>query len=176
MNVIDNRIQVVIEVVGAKSARIFSEGHKRLLIRGPYYNGILGLPWIDKINCGKIILLAGGMGQAPALLIIKTLLKRDNDITAILAPGKIGNTFLESEIDNLKVKIHKVTSMRREGLPILNKNFSDPNEIKPDLIVSAGPDEQHYGIIAAMQAAGVNLPMAVTNNATMCWRGNMRQL
>jgi hypothetical protein len=40
--------------------------------------------------------------------------------------------------------------------------------LNPDLIISTGPDEQHYGIIAAMQAAGVNIPMAVTNNSTMC--------
>jgi hypothetical protein len=38
----------------------------------------------------------------------------------------------------------------------------------PELVVSAGPDDQHYGIISAMQAANVNIPMAATNNATMC--------
>jgi succinate dehydrogenase/fumarate reductase-like Fe-S protein len=37
-----------------------------------------------------------------------------------------------------------------------------------DLVVSAGPDEQHYGIINAMKTAGINIPMAATNNARMC--------
>jgi len=49
---------------------------------------------------------------------------------------------------------------------ILSRWFE--TEKMPDLVVSAGPDEQHYGIIAAMQAVGVNIPMAATNNATMC--------
>lgn len=167
MDVVDNKIEVIVEAIGPKSTRIFSPGHK-ILIRGPYYNGIFGQPWIDKMICGKIILLAGGMGQPPALSIVKALMKNNNEVTAILAPGKIGEIFVDEEIRSLGVSVHNVSSMRREGLPILNKVFSSPQEIRPALIVSAGPDEQHYGIISAMQAAGVNIPMAVTNNATMC--------
>jgi len=54
--------------------------------------------------------------------------------------------------------------LRRVGMSMLREWFS----LKPDVIVSAGPDEQHYGIIAAMQQAGLNIPMVATNNATMC--------
>lgn len=167
MDVVQNKIQVVIESIGPKSTRIFDSG-KKILIRGPYFNGIFGQPWIDKLNCGKIILLAGGMGQAPALPIIKSLFKNNNDITAILAPGRIGKVFLENDLLPLNLKVHKVSSLRREGLSLLNKMLSEAKQAMPDLIVSAGPDEQHYGVIAAMQAAGVDIPMAVTNNATMC--------
>jgi hypothetical protein len=60
--------------------------------------------------------------------------------------------------------VHSVSSLRQFGMPMLREWFS----LKPDLIVSAGPDEQHYGVIAAMQAAGVTVPMVATNNATMC--------
>jgi hypothetical protein len=67
----------------------------------------------------------------------------------------------------LGVTVHKVESLRRKGTGLLAAWLAD-GETRPDLIVSAGPDEQHHGVIAAMQTAGVNVPMAATNNATLC--------
>ncbi|MDF2572075.1 MAG: pyrK 1 [Sporomusa sp.] len=167
MKVSENKLQVVIETLGPKSSRLLADDNKQVLVRGPYYNGIFGQPWIDNVDNGKIVLIAGGMGQPPAVPITHKLLKKGNSVKAILAPGKIGKVFIAEELAALGVQVQEVASMRQFGMHALAEILADKDGL-PDLIVSAGPDDQHYGIIAAMQASGVNLPMAATNNTTMC--------
>ncbi len=164
MSVKENRLNVVIETIGPKSNRILAENNDKVVIRGPYWNGVLGQPWIDNLTYGKIILVAGGIGQAPALPLAVNLVKNTNQITAVLAPGKVGKIFIEEQLTELGVTVHIVPSLRKNGISMLNEGLSQ----KPDLVVSAGPDNQHYAIIRTMQAAGVNIPMVATNNATMC--------
>jgi len=164
MKVEGNTLQVGIESIGPKSIKILGSNNNKLIVRGPYYNGVLGGPWIDNITDGNIILVAGGIGQAPAFPLAAKLMSRSNEVMAMLAPGKVGKIFIDQELAKMGVQVHNVPSLRQIGMPMLREWF----DLKPDLIVSAGPDEQHYGVIAAMQAAGVNIPMVATNNATMC--------
>lgn len=163
MKVIDSEVYVVIEKIGPKSARLFSHNNE-LLVRAPYYNGIFGQPWIDKIMNGKILLIAGGMGQPPALPAAKKLSQNNNEIVALLAPGKAGKVFIDTELTRLGASVHNVISMRKNGMPLLQELLKE----KPDLIVSAGPDEQHYAIINVLQDQNIDIPMAATNNAPMC--------
>ncbi|WP_378955526.1 hypothetical protein [Pelosinus sp. sgz500959] len=164
MQVEGNTLQVAIETIGPKSTRILAENNTKLLVRGPYYNGVLGGPWIDNMTDGNIILVAGGIGQAPAFPLAKKLMTNHNQVRALLAPGKVGKVFIDKQLQEGGATVYTVSSLREFGIPMLREWFA----LKPDLIVSSGPDEQHYGLIAAMQDVGVNIPMAVTNNATMC--------
>ena len=164
MKVTGNSLQVGIETIGPKSMRIFAEENNKLIVRGPYYNGVLGGPWIDNITGGNIILIAGGIGQAPAFPLATQLMNRNNQVRAILAPGKVGSIFIDKELGKMGIQVYNVSSLRQFGMPLLKEWFA----ANPDLIVSAGPDQQHYGIISVMQDTGVNIPMVVTNNATMC--------
>ncbi|WP_094602817.1 Dihydroorotate dehydrogenase B (NAD(+)), electron transfer subunit [Sporomusa silvacetica DSM 10669] len=167
MKVIGNTIQVVVETIGPKSARLLTNDNKQVLVRGPYYNGIFGQPWIDNIDDGKILLIVGGIGQSPAIPIARQLVKKNNNIQAIVAPGKIGKVFIAGELIELGINVQEVASMRELGIRLLSEHLADSKKC-PELVVSSGPDDQHYGIIAAMHAARVSLPMAATNNATMC--------
>ncbi|CUH94077.1 hypothetical protein P22_0139 [Propionispora sp. 2/2-37] len=164
MDINDNKVQVAIEVVGSKSARLFSEGNRRVVVKGPYYNGIFGQPWVENLTGGKTLIVAGGIGQAPALPIIKQLVKNDNQVTAVLAPGRVKKIFIADSLQAIGVTVHSVSSMRRNGMDVLEALLPG----NPDLVVSAGPDEQHQAVIAAMQTVNLNIPMAATNNATMC--------
>ncbi len=167
MKVTGGDIQVVVEAVGPKSCRLLEAPNGAVLVRGPYYNGVLGQPWIDNITCGTILLIAGGMGQPPAVPIAARLTANRNQVTALLAPGKIGKVFIDQDLRAMGVTVHLVDSLRRTGSSLLAQWIAN-EEALPDLVVSAGPDDQHHGVIAVMQAAGVNLPMAATNNATLC--------
>ncbi len=164
MTIQGNTIQVAIETIGPKSKRILEENNTKLLLRGPYYNGVLGAPWIDNITDGNIILVAGGIGQAPAFPLALKLRENNNKVTALLAPGKVGKIFIVKALEELGITVQQVSSLRQYGMPMLGEWFA----CRPDLVVSAGPDEQHYGVIAAMQGARVNIPMVATNNARMC--------
>ena len=167
MRVIGSHLQVVVETIGPKSAHLLADNNNHVLVRGPYFNGIFSQPWIDNIVNGKILLITGGMGQPPALSIAHRLVKKNNDIKALVAPGRIGKVFIAGELTELGITVQEVASMRQFGMQALTELLTDSKEC-PELIVSAGPDEQHYGVIAAMQTAQINLPMAATNNATMC--------
>jgi hypothetical protein len=107
------------------------------------------------------------MGQPPAMPLAARLTGNGNAVTAVLAPGKIGRVFIADALRELGVDVYEVGSLRRSGLDYLGERIAT-RQARPDLVVSAGPDQQHFAVIAALQAAGVNIPMAVTNNATMC--------
>ncbi len=164
MKVQDSTLQVVIETIGPKSSRIIADNNTKLIVRGPYYNGVLGGPWIDNMTYGNILLVAGGIGQAPAFPLIAKLLSNHNKVMVLLAPGKVGKIFIDQEITKMGAQVHTVSSMRQFGMSLLQEWFT----LHPDLIVSAGPDSQHQGVIAAMKQQDVNIPMVATNNATMC--------
>jgi NAD(P)H-flavin reductase len=164
MKVSKNEIYVVVEKAGPKSARLFFNNNTEIIVRGPYYNGMFGQPWIDKIMNGKILLIAGGMGQPPALPAAIRLRQNNNKVTAILAPGKIEKIFIAEEFIKLGIESHPVLSMRKDGMPLFKELLKD----KPDLIVSAGPDEQHYAAVNILQDLALDIPMAATNNSPMC--------
>lgn len=164
MQVKGKTIGVAVETVGIKSTRFVQED-SHILVRGPYQNGVLGKPWIDNLKRGKILLVTGGIGQAPAVPIIETLFAGENEIEVIAAPGKIGELFLAEALAPQKLHLTAVESLRRSGYTLLQKRLqSEPF----DLVVSAGPDSQHSAVIAAMHEIGMDLPMAATNNAKMC--------
>lgn len=156
-------IWVMVETTGPKTQRILSSD--TLLVRGPYYNGILGQPWIDKITGGHIVLVAGGMGQPPALPIMRRLRYNNNRVTAILAPGRMGRIFISEEAAAMGVQVRCVTSLRQEGLALVQ----DIVRQEPvNLLVSCGPDAQHYSLLDVLRQCQADIPMAATNNATMC--------
>jgi dihydroorotate dehydrogenase electron transfer subunit len=167
MKVSGENVQVAVEGVGPKTNRLLAAENSDIIVRGPYYNGILGQPWIDNITYGTILIVAGGMGQPPAVPIAARLVENRNSVHALLAPGQVGRVFIDEELRQMGVNVDLVDSLRRSGYARLSDWLADKGR-RIDLVVSAGPDDQHHGVIAAMQAAGVNVPMAATNNSTMC--------
>lgn len=159
-----DEVTVIIEAVGAKSSRFILNKEDRISVRGPYSNGILGKPWLDNLKNGNVIVLAGGIGQAPATPILERLLKNENRISLIAAPGKTGKIFIDEFVDKAPLDFYPVSSLRGDGFQKMESLMAQP----VDLIVSAGPDAQHSGIVRKMCQMNVNLPMAATNNATMC--------
>ncbi|MDF2501086.1 MAG: pyrK 1 [Anaerosporomusa subterranea] len=164
MDVKNGVITLAIETIGPKSSRLFMQPQARALLRGPYLNGVFGQPWIDSTKYGTILAAVGGLGQSNALMLAKAVLANGNRATFVIAPGQAGSIFVADELQAMGVEVISVSSMRREGFAKLQELFSD----KVDLLLSAGPDDLHYGLIAAMHESGYNYPMAVTNNATMC--------
>lgn len=159
----DDKIVVVLEALGPKSRRV-TEEDQALIVRGPYKNGIFGLPWIEKLFYGKVLLVAGGMGQPPALPVAERLIKNYNKVTAIIAPGTAGFLNVE-EFQSAGVELLQVESLRSMGYACLADKLRADTW---DLLVSCGPDAQHFAVIDAVREAGADLPIAATNNSIMC--------
>lgn len=166
MGVRNHCLQIVIEAVGPKSTRVL-EWDGEITVRGPYSNGLFGQPWIDNTKSHNVVLITGGMGQPPAMPVARKLRSNNCTVTAIVAPGKTGDCFITPWLRELEIGVIEVPSLRQQGIPIFKNMLADIKN-RPDLVVSAGPDEQHYGVIAAMHDGKINLPMAATNNSTMC--------
>ena len=164
MAVEKNTVTVAVEVVGAKSARLFVDDGN-ISVRRPYYNGMFGKPWIDNVKESNILLVAGGIGQAPAFSVIHKLVANHNAITAIIAPGKVGKVFIAEKLRKQGVLVYDVDSLRKTGFILIKELLNDR---KIDLVISAGPDSQHRALINVFNDYGYNIPMAATNNATMC--------
>lgn len=162
----EDYIDVVIEAVGPKSARVLSPNQAALQLKGPYFNGVLGQPWIEELKYGTILLIAGGMGLPPAWPIARKLVEQNNQVIWLAAPGRFREVFLAEKARNLGIVVQEVPSLRRDGMKWLEEYLV--TESLPDLVVSSGPDEQHHGIINLMHQLELNLPLAVTNNAVMC--------
>jgi len=159
----DHQIVVVAEAVGIKSLRLVEED-QTVMLRGPYKNGIFGSPWIDKLTNGKVLLIAGGMGQPPALPVAEKLTRNYNKVTAIISAGTTG-FIVTQELQDMGVNIVTVDSLRRVGYHHFASLLAETDW---DLVVSCGPDAQHSKVIDAMRNIGCDLPMAATNNNVMC--------
>lgn len=164
MDVNQSRLTLAVEAIGPKSCRLFLPSDNRVLLRGPYTNGIFGQPWIETTKCGTIVAVVGGLGQANAIMLAKKIIANNNKAVFIVAPGRAKAIFVAEELRELGVEVITVNSMRQEGFTHLFKLMNH----QVDLLLSAGPDELHHAVIQQMQDAGYNYPMAVTNNATMC--------
>lgn len=157
-------VEFVIEEIGPKTVALCANQPDFIYVRGPYFNGILGKPWIDNLTYGKIILVAGGIGQAPALPILQHLRRQHNEIHVLLAPGRIQSTFLAAEAEPLAAQVAVVPSLRQAGFPLLRQWLCQSF----DLLVSCGPDQQHRAIIRLLEEEHYTMPLVVTNNATFC--------
>ncbi|MBR0326149.1 MAG: hypothetical protein IIX11_08495, partial [Selenomonadales bacterium] len=164
MSVDHTSITVAIEAVGTKSKRLLEDTSAEIIVRGPYYNGMFGQPWLTTIRGESVLLVAGGIGQAPLLPVARELVQGENRITAILAGGKVGVIFVGEELRKMGIDVIEVSSLRQEGMPLLRKKLKKG----VDFIASCGSDNQHCGIISVLHEMKLDLPMAATNNAVMC--------
>lgn len=164
MAVEDGKLTVAIETIGTKSGRLLEDTSTRIIVRGPYYNGVFGEPWLTSLRKERAVLLAGGIGQAPSVSIAKQLVQSGNRVTAILASGKVGRIFVDTMLKRMGIEVISVPSMRREGIGILQKILQKG----VDFVASCGSDNQHCGIIKVLHEMGIDLPMVATNNAVMC--------
>ncbi len=160
-----SRLTLAVEAVGVKTQRFVHLAKNEIIVTGPYFNGILGSPWIDNLEFGNVLLIAGGSGQAPAVSIAQKL-SAHNEMTCLLSAGKSGVLFALPYLKKLlkKEALFIIDSLPDDGMELLEKLWRR----KWDLIVSAGPDGQHGAVIRFFKEKGVNVPMAATNNAVMC--------
>lgn len=164
MTVEHTSVTVAIEMIGTKSKRLLEDTSAEIVVRGPYYNGMFGQPWLTTIREERALLLAGGIGQAPLLPVARELVRGGNHVTAILAGGKVGTIFVDEELRKMGIEVLGVSSLRQEGIPLMRKILKKG----VDFIASCGSDNQHCGIISVLHEMGLDLPMAATNNAVMC--------
>lgn len=167
-NLKENTITIVIEVEGVKTKKIDLLGiNDRLLLKGPYWNGIFGIKHIYNCKKKNVLIVARGIGQAPIVPLLKKLKNNGNKITLLIDKGKYENIFISKYVKDYEVDLIPLCTLKKGKLT---------NELKEkveDLIISeeinhihcAGPDILIKEIITFIDK---KISISSCNNAKMC--------
>ncbi|KGM94852.1 hypothetical protein Z968_10700 [Clostridium novyi A str. 4552] len=162
-------ISLAIEIKGTKTKKIqdINVGEE-ILVKGPFWNGVLGLRHILKCNNGRAIVVARGIGMAPMLSVIKKLCANGNKVTVIIDKGRYSNIFIKEYLDVYDVEIIECSTLLIDGelteeLKELLSNFLKNEDI--NLIHCSGADILNYKV---MKHIGDNINYSCCNNAKMC--------
>ncbi len=83
-------------VMGVKTMELSGlKAGDSILVRGPFWNGVLGIKNIAHTRDEKALVLASGIGLIPSLSVIKSLKSQGNALWAFLDEGKVSRKFLD---------------------------------------------------------------------------------
>lgn len=167
-NIEENLITVAIEIRGIKTKRleVLNEEDK-ILVRGPYWNGDLGLKNIYKCKDSMALLIARGIGQAPMVPVLKKLYANGNKIIVVMDRGNLKNTFIDKYLEMCNATVINCNTLKSGGLTDELKNTIKAlieNE-SLGLIHCSGPDILNFSVLGFV---GDKIKFSCCNNAKMC--------
>lgn len=169
-DVLAGTLEIAVQIKGVKTKSLV-EMDGELLVRGPYWNGLLGLKYLKTLRDSRALLVARGIGQAPAVAIARKLILAGNQVEVILDAGRGGVNFAESYLEELGCQI--------TYMPVLNNNLAVPEEtldyIKQSLldrgiklIYSGGSEKLHEGIGGLIKGLDKEVYLVCSNDAKFC--------
>lgn len=166
MNANENtgEIEIAIHVLGPKTKSLMTCMDK-VLIKGPYWNGILGFKDLKNMKEKKALIIARGISLAPSLLTIKYLLKHRNKVTFIMDSGKINQIFIMDYIKDLDIEKIELNLRNQEERNIMTDILKDGDY---DLIYSGGSDRLHGIVADEIKKLSIQTKHIITNNSEMC--------
>lgn len=166
---INQTIDLLIQIRGIKT-KVLNSDKQYMTIRGPYWNGLIGLKNLKVLRDKNCILVARGIAQAPSVIVAKKLVCAGNKITVILDPGSSSTDFSRKYFESLGCSIIETGVLNKNiltesVLSELNRLFKDK---KIDLIFSGGSDILHKSILNIINSYDKDILFACTNNANIC--------
>ncbi|CAM3045759.1 sulfide/dihydroorotate dehydrogenase-like FAD/NAD-binding protein [Hathewaya histolytica] len=154
INTQDNELTLAIEIKGVKTYRLneLKKGDK-LLVKGPYWNGVLGLRHIKNQKGGNCILISRGIGQAPLIPILKDLYNKGNKVTVIIDNGRYPNSFITEYLNRYASEVHYINTFERGKITEDFRQFliNKLEENKVSLVHSSCADILNYDIMKVVE-------------------------
>lgn len=168
INVEENTFTIAIEVKGIKTKKLDAlKDENKILVRGPYWNGELGLKHIYKSKDGISILIARGVGQAPMVPVLKKLYANGNKTIVIFDKSNYKKSLIDKYLEMCNSEVIYCSTLQGGNLSEDFKNLltklMENNKI--NLIHCSGPDILNYKVI---EYIGDKAPFSCCNNAKMC--------
>lgn len=157
-------IYIAYQVLGTKTQKLKSSIDK-LNVRGPYWNGLHGMKNLKKTANKNCLVIARGIAQAPAILVLRKLVKNNNDVTFIVDKGSVGDIFIKDIFSKLDIKVIEEDVNSDKGKYLI-KNIIKNNDI--DLVYSGGSDPLHKSIIDIIDEVEKDPYIVITNNTEIC--------
>jgi dihydroorotate dehydrogenase electron transfer subunit len=171
----NNTITIAIELKGVKTKALdlLNEGEE-MLVKAPFWNGILGLQNIYTIKNSKCLIVARGIGQAPMIPALKHLYSNNNEIIVVLDNTPYKNSFVSEYLDKYALKTIEVNTICRGRITeefnnILNEIIKD-NDIR--LVHCDAADILNYEMMKTVENIDENIKFSCCNNSKMsCGEG-----
>ena len=162
----ENKIKILIEIKGIKTKMLNKlNENDNIIIRGPYWNGALGLKNIYSSSEGTALLIARGIGIAPMLPIMKRLYAKGNKIICILDETEFPTDFFKQYFDVCNAQIIFTSVLQSGELSSELKSIIDEYKTKVNLVYCSGPDILISNILEYLPD---DINTACCNNAKMC--------
>ncbi len=157
-------IQIAIQIIGSKTKSLLDLKDK-ILIRGPYWNGLLGLKDLKRQNKSNTLIVARGAGLSPAVLIAKYLIRNNNRVTFIMDKGKISEYFINSYINDLNIVSIEADVISQKGKLLLEELIRNNNY---NLCYSGGSSTQHEELNSLLRRLSPETKFVMSNNKEIC--------
>lgn len=163
----ENTLKMVIDAKGIKTKNIEKlQENDNIAIRGPYWNGVLGLKNIYKSKDGTSLIISRGIGMAPMIPVMKKLYSNGNKIIAVLDKGNFKDIFIKKYLDLCDAEIIECSILNNDGsLSEHLKNIIASYERNTNIIYCSGPD---IFISNLLQITKEDTKVSCCNNARMC--------
>ncbi len=157
-------IHVAVQIIGTKTKTLLSIDDE-IMIRGPYWNGILGLKDLKTLKASNVLIVARGVALAPAVHILKYLIRNNNRITMIMDRGKLSEIFINDYIDESRIINIETDIISEKGKLIIQELIRNNHY---DLCFSGGSDRQHDEIQELLKESSPHTKFVITNNKEIC--------
>lgn len=157
-------IKIAIQIIGSKT-KTFLDIKDSILIRGPYWNGLLGLKELKKQKNSNTLVVARGAGLSPAVLVSKYLIKNQNKVTLIMDKGKISEYFVSPYINDLNIISIETDMVGEKGQLLLEELIKNNNY---NLCYSGGSNTQHQEINNLLKKLSPETKFIMSNNKEIC--------
>lgn len=169
-DVFNNIIKVVIKIAGIKTKSL-AECKDKIMVKGPYWNGIQGIRFIKELKNKECLILARGCAAAPGVMAARKMINNENIIHVMLDRGRSVENFSKPYFLELGCKLDDVYfyNPRKEidgDIKYAIKQLIENRRI--DVVLSAGEDEFHKDIINYINSINKKINFATVNNSTMC--------
>lgn len=164
----ENTIKTAIEIKGTKTKKLDElKEDEDILVKGPFWNGVLGLKHIYQSKDAHSIIIARGIGQAPMIPVMKKLYSNGNKITVILDKANYSKIFIKEYLEMCSAEVIECDTfacgnITEELKNILNKSLEE-NDV--NLVHCAGADILIYKV---MEHLNDIVSYSCCNNAKMC--------
>ncbi|MCR2042648.1 sulfide/dihydroorotate dehydrogenase-like FAD/NAD-binding protein [Anaerosalibacter massiliensis] len=154
-------ISILYKIRGSKTKAL--NNNIEYIIRGPYWNGILGARYLKEIKDSNCLVISKGMGQASINLTIEEMIRNNNNVILFLDPGEFKNNYINNFTSLEKIKI--IEGKIEKDTEIIMKLIENEN-VK--LVFSAGSDLLHESIYKIIKNTNENIKFMTTNNSKIC--------
>lgn len=157
-------IYIAYQTLGAKT-KMLKKLNSKVLVRGPFWNGLIGIKHIKSTQNSNCLILARGIAQAPTLPVIKKLKRNGCSLKVILDKGKIGEIFLTKYLKELNIDYIEVDLMK-DTVKLLVKNILAKETFK--LVYVGGSDLLQKFILNLLDEYNCKSNLVITNNEKFC--------